>query len=120
MIYLIELLKGLFLALGIIIGFVIFDTRIIPQKNKYKEYDPNDLIQPFKDYLLKIYNRGNYEEINIVAKIISDLELGKIINEVYMFRIKKYKYITLDNEKGKTFIKLDKKYIVLSIKDLKN
>lgn len=110
-----ELVKGILIAFGVIIGFLIFVALIVKKANKEDEYEPEELIKPFQDYLQKIEEEEVYEQINIVKNIIYELKAGKIIRDVENFKIKKDTSIHLNDEDGRTAIKVHNKYIVVKI-----
>ena len=114
MIYLIEIFKGIMLAFGVIAGFTIFLFYIIHRVSKEEQYDANDLVDGFKQYYEKICDEENYEEIEIVKNIISELDKGVISKDVSDFKIKKQSSLQIMDEYGKTSITVNHKYIVLN------
>lgn len=122
MIYLLEFLKGILIAFGIIAGFVICLIYVTHEiKNKLKknnEYEADDLIKPFEKYLLKINYEENYEQIKQVEKIIEELKAGTVTDEIYLFKIKKDTSIHLIDENDDTAIRVVPNYTVIKKKEI--
>ncbi|MDB4286387.1 hypothetical protein N9933_03715 [bacterium] len=114
MVYFIELIKGIFISLGIMVGFIVPITYfIIKSKTKY---DPTELLIAFQNYLKYLKSNEEFEDISLVTKIITQLELYKVIEEVSQFNIKQDIALNLKDEYGSTTLRVVITYIILNKK----
>ena len=113
MIYLVELVKGIFLSCGIIVGFMLFIVFIIYKTSKGEEYEADELIEPFEKYLEKVMLYEYFEQITQVKNIISELKSGKVIDDVKQFKIKKDISIQINEKNDTSIFNFKNNYIVV-------
>lgn len=100
--YLLELIKGILIAFGIILGFLIFILWLSGKINSDDEYQAEDLIIPFQKYLKTISESEQYEQIREIENVIFDLKNGDIKSAI-KFKIKKDFSISIKNDDGTSF-----------------
>ena len=108
-----ELVKGILLAFGVIIGFFIFIAWIMHKAKKEDEYEAESLVKPFEKYLQKVNEDEHYEQIKQVENIISELKAGKVSEDVKRFKIKKDTSLHLNDEDGRTALRIVNRYIIV-------
>lgn len=116
MIYLLEFVKGILIAFGIIAGFLITIAYIMSKAEKEDEYEADELLKPFEKYLKKVHEDENYEEIIQVETIVNSLREGKVEDDVSNYKIKKDTSLHLNDEDGKTALRVVTKYIIVKRK----
>lgn len=115
MTYFIEFLKGIFLAAGVLFGFIFFAVYLVKHIGKSERtYYADDLLEPFKDYLTKIEAAELYDQIKEVKDIITQLEAGTVPEIIKSYIIKKDISIKTSDENGSPSIKPIVKYIILN------
>lgn len=126
--YLLEIVKGILMAFGIVIGFIMCGILIAKgiksKKNSKKNYDLDKLSNAFKTYLSDLILQEEYEEIRSVEEIITKLDKKEKPPEIDDYEIKVNTSVVLggmkeDSDDDKTTIDLVEKYKVIGKKDSK-
>ena len=116
--YLIELVKGIILAFGMIIGFVIMAVTIIKlAKRKDGKYKAEDLLPAFNEYLAKVKKDELFEQIKDVDAIIAELGKGIVPETVKNYFIKRDTEVQTSDENGAPSFKIVTKYIIINRKN---
>jgi hypothetical protein len=115
MIYLLEFLKGMAISMGLIAWVVILaGILFMANRQKKNKYEAEELIDPFVKYLGSIYDNEHYEQVVICENIIAELRKGNVHEDVGKFKIKKDSALLLDDDGGKSVIKIMAEYTVVS------
>lgn len=109
--FIVEIIKGVCIAFGIVLGFISVYIIVALNKKKLK-YQPSDLIKPFERYLEQIKQQEEYEQVNTVEQILADLNQGIINTNISLFEIAKNSSILLNTKDDNTEIKFINEYIV--------
>ena len=105
MIYIIELIKGLFLSIGLILGFLGFAFLLVSLSNKKAKYKPSDLIEPFEKYKKQIIYEEIYEEVKTINSILYHLHNNVLPEELNHYDIKKNLSFQTSDKNGSATIK---------------
>lgn len=114
--FLAELLKGVILAVGVILGLLICAAFIYNKLKSASPYGPEDLIKPFQDYQSLISWREQYEDIQGVFEIVCKLQEGIIPDEIENYRIKEESHFLMNEMDGKMALRIQRTYTVLGKK----
>lgn len=114
--FLAELLKGVILAVGVIVGLFICVAFIFRKINTGSLYTPEDLIKAFENYLQEIKSDEKYEQILIVDWIIHQLMSGTVPDEVNKYQIKEDSCLLMKEVDGNMSIKIHRTYKVIGLK----
>lgn len=112
-----EILKGFAFGLGFFICFfmVCFFILILLKKlsaKKQKTYDTRKLLVSFKRYRAKLEEDEDYDMIAEVIRIMDALEIGKIIDEVHTYNIRRKSDIAMKDEDGSSIFQIVERYII--------
>lgn len=115
MIYFIELLKGVIIAIGIIIGMLAVLVIIMSKAQKVK-YKAEELLPAFALYLNKIQEEEWYEQRTEVLEIIKELTKGNVPESIEKYHIKKEVLIHTESHGNGSTFRFESKYTVLELK----
>lgn len=113
MYYVLKVVEGILQAFGIIIGFVIAIVWFMHKAKPDASYAAEDLLQPFTNYLDKILEEQQYDQVALVKNIIVDLTRGKVPEDIKQFKIKHDTSIQLKDQDGNTTLRMITGYIVV-------
>jgi len=115
MTFFVALLKGIFLSIGFVIGFIVMIVLLIKiaKKGKKRVYNPADLLESFKEYQIKIEKDQLFEQMTEVKDIISTLESGKVPDIVDQYLIKKDVALQTTDDEGVLTLKPITKYTII-------
>ena len=87
--YFIEIVKGLLMAFGIMLGFIFSVTLLMKAKTKANtRHSAEELLAAFKEYLTDLKNLEQYEDIEEVMSIVAKLEEATVPEIVNNYTIK--------------------------------
>ncbi len=116
-----ELLRGIFLGIGFTFGAGFFILLLVNMLTggSSKSYSASDLLKPFEKYRGKLHQKENYEEMEVVDKIIDGLKKDEVIDDVKLYEIDSdTKLVVADNDDGPNLIKLATTYNIKKLKPI--